>query len=324
MRIECSTQPLPAGAPSELVVFAPGVIETTRYEPWMIDERAGRAIEASFARGARDCVIDYEHATDQPAQRHDGTAPAAGWIKGIRWDSQRGVVATVDWTERGGRAVAAREYRYFSPAGRVERGDDGVVRFVRLDSLALTNKPATRGASPIAAADRGEEPDGLSDPLVREWESDAALRAEFGEDFGAFRAYRKADGRGTAAAVPARASLSDRLGEWDRRAALRDEFAGDRTAYAAYCRADARGLVRASGLGRPLVRVACKSSGELAKVAHILGLPEGASRDQVSDALTERNRAAVAAAIGLGDEATYGDILDALFGASAGGGREGF
>ncbi len=144
-----------ADVPEELVIFPPGVIKTMKYEPFIVDAEAAAQIISNFRNLGRDLPIDFEHATHLPEHRTpSGEAPAAGWITDLAWDVGRGLVASVNWTDRAAARISAREYRYFSPTGIVDETGD-VRRFVELWSVALTNDPATLDIAPIAATRYG-------------------------------------------------------------------------------------------------------------------------------------------------------------------------
>lgn len=87
--------------------------------------------------------FDYMHASER--RRPDGTgdeAPAAGWIvelNVVRDGDERapGIWGRVEWTPRGKRAVAEREYRFVSPAFLHRRTGE----IERLTSAGLVHKP---------------------------------------------------------------------------------------------------------------------------------------------------------------------------------------
>jgi len=135
-------------APGEIVLFPPGRVTTTKTAPFMVDEPAARRVIASFSRLGRDIVIDYDHATFLGEARYLGAAPAAGWIRGLRWDPAAGLLARVDWTARAKGLIEAREYRYHSPAMFLDEAD----RLQEIVAGALTNNPATHDALPLVAS----------------------------------------------------------------------------------------------------------------------------------------------------------------------------
>lgn len=163
LMLELAPTAVPAGvAPREIVIFqagwsdAPNPVEGPGGR-MLCDEQAARTVIAGFRADGRDVVIDYEHATQYADERHDGTAPAAGWIKALRWDPSRGLVATVEWTALGRRRLAEREYRYHSPVVVVHTETRRVLRLI---SVALTNYPALRNPQPLVA--RGSSPSGTA------------------------------------------------------------------------------------------------------------------------------------------------------------------
>ncbi|MCF8719219.1 phage protease [Nitrospina gracilis] len=109
-------------------------------------ESVQRIIE-KFNRRTNDLVVDYEHQTLDGVQ-----APAAGWIKSLINEGERGLWAEVEWTERGRKYIEGREYRYLSPVLLSRKKDErGVFQPEELHSAALTNDPAIDGMVPVAA-----------------------------------------------------------------------------------------------------------------------------------------------------------------------------
>lgn len=64
--------------------------------------------------GGRELPVDYEHEMDTPRAHGAAGVPAAGWIKELQVRAD-GIWGRVEWTERAGKMVAAREYRFLSP-----------------------------------------------------------------------------------------------------------------------------------------------------------------------------------------------------------------
>jgi len=145
-----------SGVPNEVLLFPEGVVETTKYEPYTVDaDSAARCIEY-FNDLGRDHVIDYEHATLKD-KRFEGNAPAAGWIKSLRWGDGKdgvGVYARVEWTARARQQIAAKEYRYLSPVYFCDPPQGLGRKLLALWQTALTNDPATIGAVPLVASRR--------------------------------------------------------------------------------------------------------------------------------------------------------------------------
>lgn len=137
-------------APEWIVLFRAGWNELEGEGKYFVDEESFASVCAQVARRGNDIVIDYEHQTLKDIQ-----APAAGWIKEFRWDPAKGILAKVEWTEKGGAYVASKEYRYFSPVFYVRESDQ---RLIALDSVALTNLPKTNNLTPILAKLDGVPP----------------------------------------------------------------------------------------------------------------------------------------------------------------------
>lgn len=130
-------------APEWVILFRAGQNELEGHGPYLVDEESFRLVSAEFARRGNDLVFDYEHQTLNGVQ-----APAAGWIKELSWDQAKGILARVEWTEKGAAYVASREYRYFSPVFYVRKSDN---RLIGLHSAALTNDPRHNHLEPILA-----------------------------------------------------------------------------------------------------------------------------------------------------------------------------
>lgn len=163
-------------APERLLIVPWGDVRSASGDFTVDDESAAVTI-AAFRQHGTDLPLDYEHQTLGGSYASpNGQAPAAGWITGLHAiapdDAERqalalsaevvannesdatelqhalrpGIWADVTWTEEGRRHVVARQYRYLSPVALVRRTDR---RLVGLHSVALTNKPAIVGMTPV-------------------------------------------------------------------------------------------------------------------------------------------------------------------------------
>jgi len=100
-----------------------------------------KALIEAFQEYHQDLPLDWNHQSEKESEHQHGPnpAPAAGWIVELQ-EREGAIWGRVEWTERGAASVAAREYRYVSPA--FMRTKDGhVVHFV---SAALENRPNLR------------------------------------------------------------------------------------------------------------------------------------------------------------------------------------
>jgi phage I-like protein len=93
---------------------------------------------ASYNADAQEAPLDYEHASEILAPMGE-QAPAAGWIASLELGENNSVWGNVEWTSRGRQSVEAREYRYVSPAFRL---DPETAEVLQLVSAGLTNRPA--------------------------------------------------------------------------------------------------------------------------------------------------------------------------------------
>lgn len=140
--------------------------------PWRIDAASARALidrfDAERAAGRPAPVIDYEHQTLH-REKNGQPAPAAGWMRELRWIDGQGLFAVAELTERARAQVKAGEYRYFSPVFTYDE-DTSTVLTVHMG--ALTNTPAINGMAPlslVAAASAAFLPHGArapQEPLV--------------------------------------------------------------------------------------------------------------------------------------------------------------
>lgn len=112
-----------------------------------MDDAAALDCIKAFAATARKLVIDYEHQTIR-AETNGQPAPAAGWIQGLAWRPEQGLVAQVQWTERAAAMIKAGEYKYISPTFSFDK-ESG--RVAVLHHAGLTNHPALPGLGEVAA-----------------------------------------------------------------------------------------------------------------------------------------------------------------------------
>lgn len=146
---------------------------------WEVATNADGVLLATMLRTARrdDFVVDYDHAS-MDCERAGALAPAAGWINPgtLQWRPDQGLFGVVEWTQR----AKVNDYQAIVPCFSTKHG--GMVKDIIL--WGLTNDPK-KLLIPAPAALR----------IEREWENNAALRAEF-QDFECFAALRRAEDRG--------------------------------------------------------------------------------------------------------------------------------
>jgi len=131
-------------APEWVLLFAAGWGELSEKDGrFFVDRQAFELVRAGIEKRGNEIVWDYEHQTLTQAK-----APAAGWIKELRWTDGVGIEARVEWTEEAAEYIAKKEYRYFSPVFMVNKKDK---RVSGLHSVALTNSPKTNNLTPLLA-----------------------------------------------------------------------------------------------------------------------------------------------------------------------------
>ena len=143
-------QPLPDGQVL-LQVFPAGEFLPSDGRPmdspaWRISASTAQKVIARFRARRQPVVIDYEHQTLNK-EANGQPAPAAAWIRDLRWIEGHGLFAVTELTQRARQLVDAREYLYFSPVFAYDRAT-GEVEELFLG--ALTNNPAIHGMQPLS------------------------------------------------------------------------------------------------------------------------------------------------------------------------------
>ncbi|WP_310936148.1 phage protease [Variovorax sp. UMC13] len=114
--------------------------------PWHITAASASSVIDRFRARANPSVIDYEHQTLNK-EKNGQPAPAAGWMRDLRWVEGEGLFAVADLTPRARGLIDAKEYLYFSPVFEYSRST-GAVLDVHMG--ALTNNPAIHGMAPLS------------------------------------------------------------------------------------------------------------------------------------------------------------------------------
>lgn len=115
---------------------------------WVLDDAAAAALIALAEQRATPFVIDYEHQT-LLAKQNGQPAPAAGWFKQLEWRAGDGLYAVnVEWTDRAGIMIAAKEYKFISPVFLYDQ--QGRVQEILM--AAITNNPALDGLNDVMLA----------------------------------------------------------------------------------------------------------------------------------------------------------------------------
>ena len=113
---------------------------------WHISAASAQLVIERFKARGKPPVIDYEHQTLKKEQNGQ-PAPAAGWIRDLRWVEGQGLYAVAELTARARDYIKAGEYLYFSPVFEYDEAT-GTVLAVHMG--ALTNDPGISGMEPLS------------------------------------------------------------------------------------------------------------------------------------------------------------------------------
>lgn len=142
---------LPGPPPGRIELMPVGVVRLADGRgPFRLDRAAEVAARSLAAAPGGVLPVDFDHALDGQGA---GDGRAAGWITALAVEGER-VVAEVEWTEDGRRAIEGRSYRFVSPVFTVSPG--GVVTAIL--RAGLTNKPAMPQLRQIASRGGGMDP----------------------------------------------------------------------------------------------------------------------------------------------------------------------
>ncbi len=142
--------------PTEIRLFKLGENESEK-GTFVFDEEAARMVLDAFEQKGQDRLgIDYEH---QSLSTPPVEAPAAGWFV-PRVINGELFASDIKWTAKAFDRIAAKEYRFFSPAFEF---DPETGRVTRLINFALTNSPALNELPGLVAASSNF--DGGRDPM---------------------------------------------------------------------------------------------------------------------------------------------------------------
>ncbi|MDD5031174.1 MAG: phage protease, partial [Rhodoferax sp.] len=125
--------------------FLPSDGRALESPPWRIDAASAQAVIDRFHALSQPPVIDYEHQTLNK-EKNGQPAPAAGWMRDLRWIDGKGLYAVTDLTARAKGFIDAKEYLYISPVFEYAK-DTGTVLAIHM--AALTNTPALHGMDPL-------------------------------------------------------------------------------------------------------------------------------------------------------------------------------
>jgi len=153
---------LPDGVPTEIVFIPAGDHRITpQSHPKGIMVKLPDARGDAIASAFNDALQKRMQENVKPwfDFEHTRRFPAAGYPTAFRFEAGRGIIATVEWSASGSKAIEGRDVRYFSPEFYL--GKDGVPTGIpeRGPLGGLVTEPAFREIPPVAASDAADVSD---------------------------------------------------------------------------------------------------------------------------------------------------------------------
>ncbi|MBN8294727.1 hypothetical protein JI664_22345 [Rhodobacter sp. NTK016B] len=143
---------LPAEPPARIELIPVGAFKTADRRPQFRIDDAAAVIAASLEQAPGGVLpIDFDHRSFASSGTADSRA--AGWITGLEVEGDR-VMASVEWTEDGQKAVSGRVYRFISPV--FKNLPDGQV--VLIEGAGLVNTPALPQLRQLASKENSMDP----------------------------------------------------------------------------------------------------------------------------------------------------------------------
>jgi len=147
-KLLCATPTGLAGGAQEILAVPAGHVTTSDGDTYLLDRQAANLTIARFREHGVKLPIDIEHSTIHKGEVGE-PAPAVGWIDELAFNEQRGLFASVQWTDKGRKSIQDGEVKYASPVIAIRKSDG---RVVALHSIGLTNKPAIAHMPELIAA----------------------------------------------------------------------------------------------------------------------------------------------------------------------------
>ena len=153
----CALAPLPADPGDWMELIPVGefrLADARGRKPMRLDD-AAEVIALSLQMAAGGVLpIDFDHRSF--AKQGSADSRAAGWITGMKVEGDR-VMASVEWTDEGRRALEGRSYRFLSPVFKSR--PDG--RVVLIEGAGLVNNPSLPALRQLASKED------LMDPIQK-------------------------------------------------------------------------------------------------------------------------------------------------------------
>lgn len=111
----------------------PRSMDGVEVDDWQMNAEVAARLIAALQSSGKPILYDYEHNSLY------GDTRAAGWIVELVYVPGRGLFGRVEWTPRGAKEIADKEFRYSSPLFYFDPKTGAVTELL---SVALTNNPA--------------------------------------------------------------------------------------------------------------------------------------------------------------------------------------
>lgn len=111
----------------------PRSMDGVEVDDWLMNAEIAGGLIAALQASGKPILYDYEH------NSLFGDTRAAGWIVELVYVAGRGLFGRVEWTPRGTKEIADKEFRYSSPLFYFDPKTGAVTELL---SVALTNNPA--------------------------------------------------------------------------------------------------------------------------------------------------------------------------------------
>lgn len=152
IRNTCAAAPLPASLADRIELIPVGRFKTADARPAFHITDASAVIAASLAAAPGGMLpIDFDHRTFAGQGRADSRA--AGWITALAVEGDR-IMASVDWTPEGRKALEDRSYRFVSPVFKNRKSGEVVL----IEGAGLVNSPALPQLRQLASKDEDMDP----------------------------------------------------------------------------------------------------------------------------------------------------------------------
>lgn len=152
IRNTCAAAPLSASPAERIELIPVGQFKTADARTAFHINDASAVIAASLAAAPGGMLpIDFDHRTFAGQGRADSRA--AGWITALAVEGDR-IMASVDWTPEGRKALDERAYRFVSPVFKNRKSGEVVL----IEGAGLVNSPALPQLRQLASKDEDMDP----------------------------------------------------------------------------------------------------------------------------------------------------------------------